>query len=175
MVDHIRFVCVTVSFACGGPVFLHLRERRLQELDQAGRLIEVDLRWKQPAQGFHILRSDVDGGCTRGSDINLNAGRTVPRDPSETEWRPQTTRDSSATGKLRLRSSGQTCMRLWINFQPIHPRPPSKRGSASTISASPSNTSITARPAQSATIGLSQGARSTETRPMSTNIALDVV
>lgn len=27
-------LCVTVSFACGGPVFLHLRERRLQELDQ---------------------------------------------------------------------------------------------------------------------------------------------
>ena len=28
-------VCVTVSFACGGPLFLHLRERRLQELDAA--------------------------------------------------------------------------------------------------------------------------------------------
>ena len=28
-------ICVTVSFACGGPLFLHLRERRLQELDGA--------------------------------------------------------------------------------------------------------------------------------------------
>ena len=28
-------VCVTVSFACGGPLFLHLRERRLQELEAA--------------------------------------------------------------------------------------------------------------------------------------------
>ena len=28
-------ICVTVSFACGGPLFLHLRERRLQELDAA--------------------------------------------------------------------------------------------------------------------------------------------
>jgi len=28
-------LCVTVSFACGGPLFLHLRERRLQELDAA--------------------------------------------------------------------------------------------------------------------------------------------
>ena len=28
-------VCVAVSFACGGPLFLHLRERRLQELEAA--------------------------------------------------------------------------------------------------------------------------------------------
>ena len=27
-------LCVTVSFACGGPFFLHLRERRLVELEQ---------------------------------------------------------------------------------------------------------------------------------------------
>ena len=27
-------LCVTVSFACGGPVFLHLRERRLLELEK---------------------------------------------------------------------------------------------------------------------------------------------
>ena len=27
-------LCVTVSFACGGPVFLHLRERRLLQLEQ---------------------------------------------------------------------------------------------------------------------------------------------
>ena len=27
-------LCVSVSFACGGPVFLHLRERRLLELEQ---------------------------------------------------------------------------------------------------------------------------------------------
>ena len=26
-------LCVTVSFACGGPFFLHLRERRLVELE----------------------------------------------------------------------------------------------------------------------------------------------
>ena len=27
-------LCITVSFACGGPFFLHLRERRLLELEQ---------------------------------------------------------------------------------------------------------------------------------------------
>ena len=27
-------LCVTVSFACGGPFFLHLRERRLVELEK---------------------------------------------------------------------------------------------------------------------------------------------
>ena len=31
-------LCVTVSFACGGPVFLHLRERRLLQLEQAEAL-----------------------------------------------------------------------------------------------------------------------------------------
>ena len=28
-------LCISVSFACGGPLFLHLRERRLKELEQA--------------------------------------------------------------------------------------------------------------------------------------------
>ena len=31
-------LCVTVSFACGGPVFLHLRERRLLQLEQENAL-----------------------------------------------------------------------------------------------------------------------------------------
>ena len=31
-------LCVTVSFACGGPLFLHLRERRLLELERENAL-----------------------------------------------------------------------------------------------------------------------------------------
>ena len=31
-------LCITVSFACGGPVFLHLRERRLLQLEQENAL-----------------------------------------------------------------------------------------------------------------------------------------
>ena len=31
-------LCVTVSFACGGPVFLHLRERRLLQLEKENAL-----------------------------------------------------------------------------------------------------------------------------------------
>ena len=33
-------LCVSVSFACGGPVFLHLRERRLLELEQENPVID---------------------------------------------------------------------------------------------------------------------------------------
>ena len=35
-------LCVTVSFACGGPFFLHLRERRLVELEKEGQPINPD-------------------------------------------------------------------------------------------------------------------------------------
>ena len=31
-------LCITVSFACGGPVFLHLRERRLLQLEKENAL-----------------------------------------------------------------------------------------------------------------------------------------
>ena len=34
-------LCVTVSFACGGPFFLHLRERRLLEIEQDNAPIET--------------------------------------------------------------------------------------------------------------------------------------
>ena len=33
-------LCVTVSFACGGPFFLHLRERRLLELEKENPVID---------------------------------------------------------------------------------------------------------------------------------------
>ena len=33
-------LCVTVSFACGGPFFLYLRERRLLELEKETPVIE---------------------------------------------------------------------------------------------------------------------------------------
>ena len=33
-------LCVTVSFACGGPFFLHLRERRLVELEKENQPID---------------------------------------------------------------------------------------------------------------------------------------
>ena len=35
-------LCVTVSFACGGPFFLHLRERRLLELEKEDQPINPD-------------------------------------------------------------------------------------------------------------------------------------
>ena len=35
-------LCVTVSFACGGPFFLHLRERRLLEIEQDNAPIETN-------------------------------------------------------------------------------------------------------------------------------------
>ena len=35
-------LCVTVSFACGGPFFLHLRERRLVELEKEDQPINPD-------------------------------------------------------------------------------------------------------------------------------------
>ena len=35
-------LCVTVSFACGGPFFLHLRERRLVELEKEDQPINSD-------------------------------------------------------------------------------------------------------------------------------------
>ena len=35
-------LCVTVSFACGGPFFLHLRERRLVELEKKDQPINPD-------------------------------------------------------------------------------------------------------------------------------------
>ena len=33
-------LCVIVSFACGGPFFLHLRERRLLELEKENQAID---------------------------------------------------------------------------------------------------------------------------------------
>ncbi|WP_114994277.1 DUF2834 domain-containing protein [Synechococcus sp. UW179A] len=33
-------LCVTVSFACGGPFFLHLRERRLLELEKENPVVD---------------------------------------------------------------------------------------------------------------------------------------
>ena len=33
-------LCVTVSFGCGGPFFLHLRERRLVELEKENQPID---------------------------------------------------------------------------------------------------------------------------------------
>ena len=38
LLNHSFVLCVTVSFACGGPVFLHLRERRLLQLEQENAL-----------------------------------------------------------------------------------------------------------------------------------------
>lgn len=35
-------LCVTVSFACGGPFFLHLRERRVVELEKEDQPINPD-------------------------------------------------------------------------------------------------------------------------------------
>lgn len=35
-------LCVTVSFACGGPFFLHLRERRIVELEKEDQPINPD-------------------------------------------------------------------------------------------------------------------------------------
>jgi Protein of unknown function (DUF2834). len=40
--------CVTVSFACGGPLFLYLRERRLNEL-------AADVSAASPEKIFYLI------------------------------------------------------------------------------------------------------------------------
>lgn len=32
----VLLICVTIAFACGGPLFLYLRERRLKEMTRTG-------------------------------------------------------------------------------------------------------------------------------------------
>lgn len=32
----VLLICVTIAFACGGPLFLYLRERRLMEISRTG-------------------------------------------------------------------------------------------------------------------------------------------